>query len=219
MGIDTTSPKIKMLLLAVGDKYGKKPEVPVDFIGLADSIESNLKQHISPSTLERVWNYSTRNTTTVSVHTLNLLSEYVGKKNWTDFCSSLYACGLIDSDMVEDKAVFCKSLSVGDRLQIGWLPDRKCVIEYLGDYKFEAISCENSTLQSGDTFKCIEFIKGQPAVMDEFIQDSDSSKTSKRYIAGKHHGLSYIKKLGKPDYNIVYLHGLSSSGNSSAEKK
>ncbi|MCH5242538.1 MAG: hypothetical protein J1F67_08965 [Muribaculaceae bacterium] len=202
MGIETGSPKIQMLLLEVVNKFGSRPGVPADFIALADSIRSSLRQHISPSTLERVWNYSTRNAATVSVHTLNLLCEYVGKKNWSIFCSSLNESGLIDSDMVEDKAVFCKSLSEGERLQIGWLPDRKGVVEYLGDYKFKAISCENSTLKPGDTFKCIEFIKGQPAVMDELLQASDSSKTPKRYIAGKQHGLSYIKKLGKEECRV-----------------
>ena len=198
MGIETGSPKIKMLLLEIENKFGKQPGVPADFVALADTIRSSLKQHISPSTLERVWNYSTRTTSTISVHTLNLLCEYVGKKNWTDFCASLNKSGVIDSDMIEDKAVFCKSLSEGETFQIGWLPDRKCVIEYLGEYKFKAISCENSTLQPGDTFKCIEFIKGQPAILDELIQASDLSKTPKRYIAGKHHGLSYIKKIEKP---------------------
>ena len=219
MGIDTTSPKIKMLLLEVAKKFSRQPGVPADFIALADEIKSSIRQHVSPSTLERVWNYSTRNAATVSVHTLNLLCEYVGKNNWTNFCSTLNESGVIDSDMVEDKALFSISLSAGERLQIGWLPDRKCVIEYLGDYKFKAISCKNSTLQPGDSFKCIEFIKGQPAVMDELTQASDFSKTPKRYIAGKHHGLSYIKKLGKPDYTILYFHGLSSSGNSSTGKK
>lgn len=197
MGIETTSPKIKMLLLNVADKFGKHPCVPADFIALADEIKVSIKQHISPSTLERVWNYSTRQTSTVSVHTLNLLCEYVGKKNWTEFCQELNKSGVIDSDVIEEKAVLSKSLSVGEQLKICWLPDRECIIEYLGDYKFRAIDCKNSTLREGDTFKCIEFIKGQPAIMDELIQASDLSKTLKRYIAGKHHGISCIKILEK----------------------
>lgn len=219
MGIETTSPKIKMLLIEVADKFGNQPTVPADFIALADSMKSKLKQHISPSTLERVWNYSTRNTSAVSVHTLNLLCEYIGKKNWTEFCQSLNEAGLIDSDVIEDKTILSVSLIVGERHQFGWLPDRECIVEYLGDYKFKAVSCKNSTIKAGDTFKCIEFIKGQPAIMDEFRQTTNEVSSSKRYIAGKHHGLSFIKKIGKPIYNIVYFHGLSSSGNSSTGNK
>lgn len=184
-----------MLLLEAANKFGRQPEVPADFIALADSIKSALRHHISPSTLERLWNYSTRTASSVSVHTLNLLCEYVGKKNWKVFCSSLNETGLIDSDMIEDKAIFSNSLNPGERLEIGWLPDRKCVIEYLGEYKFKAIQCENSTMQPGDTFKCIEFIKNQPAIMDEFTPFGESGESYKRYTAGKYHGLSFIKKL------------------------
>ena len=97
--------------------------------------------------------------------------------------------------MVEGEYLSVDSLSTGDRIEIGWMPNRKCVIEYLGDYKFRAIYCENSTIQPVDTFKCVEFIKNQPAIMDEFIQSGNTDKTSRRYIAGKHHDLSFIKKL------------------------
>lgn len=195
MGIESGSPQIMVLRLKVENRFGKKCEVPADFVALADSIESQLKHHISPTTLERVWNYSTRVQATISVHTLNILCEYVDKKDWESFCKSLRESGIIDSEMVEGDFVAVKSLSEKERLEIGWLPDRRCVIEYLGEYKFRAIHCENSTMQTGDTFKCMEFIKNQPAIMDEFIQSDNPEKTPKRYIAGKHHGLSFIKKL------------------------
>lgn len=195
MGIASTSPQIKALRKEVEKKFGIECLVPADFIALADRIESLIKQHISPTTLERVWNYSTRGESSISIHTINILSKYIGKKDWPDFCKSLNESGIIDSEMVTGENIEVNSLKVGDRLQIGWMPDRKCEIEYLGDYKFKAIECENSTMQPGDTFRCVEFIKNQPAIMDEFIQARDTDKNPKRYIAGKHHGLSLIKKL------------------------
>ena len=219
MGIESTSPQIKALRLEVEKKYGKKLEVPADFMALSDRIIEILKQNISPSTLERVWNYSTRRNAVISSHTLNLLCEYIGKKDWTDFCKFLNESGIIDSDVVAGEYVKSNDLSIGERLQIGWLPNRDCIIEYTGDYKFKAIHCENSTLKSGDTFRCIEFIKGQPAIMDEFIQSEGDNKGLQRYIAGKSHGLSFIKRIGKPEFNLVYLHGLSSSGNSGTGKQ
>lgn len=198
MGIESSIPQIKALRLEVEKRFGKKCEVPADFVALADLIELTLKRHISPSTLERVWNYSTRGQASISMHTINILCEFIGKKDWSSFCESLNESGVIDSDIVEGENISSSTLSVGDRLQIGWLPDRKCVIEYLGDYKFVAIECENSTMQPGDKFKCVEFIKNQPAVMDEFIQIGDRDKCCKRYIAGKSHGLSFIKILDGP---------------------
>lgn len=183
--------------MQVEKKFGRKCEVPADFVALADRIQEFLKQHISPSTLERVWNYSTRGRSSISMHTINILCEYISKNDWTTFCKSLNESGIIDSDMIEGENVAVSSLSVGDIVEIGWLPDRKCEIEYLGDYKFRAIRCENSTMQPGDTFKCVEFIKNQPAILDDFIQAGNTDICHKRYIAGKHHGLSFIKKLSQ----------------------
>lgn len=199
MGIESAIPQIKALRLEVERKFEKKCEVPADFVALADHIELILKQHISPSTLERVWNYSTRGRASISMHTVNLLCKYIDRKDWASFCNSLNEKGILDSDIVEGEYISSNSLIPGDRLIIGWLPDRKCEIEYLGDYKFRAIDCENSTMKPGDTFKCIEFIKNQPAIMDEFIQSSGVGESHKRYIAGKHHGLSFIKKIRKSD--------------------
>lgn len=195
MGIESGSPQIMALRLDVEKKYGKKPEVPADFVALADDLAENLKQYISPSTLERVWNYSTRKNNTLSAHTLNLLCQYTGRKDWEDFCKVLNEDGVIDSDMVEGEHLKSSDLTAGDRLEIKWMPNRRCVIEYLGDYKYKAIECENSTLQPGDTFKCIEFIKNQPAIMDDFIVSGDGAGKAKRYIAGKYHGLSSVKKI------------------------
>ena len=195
MGIESGLPQIMALRLAVEKKYGKKCDVPADFVALADKIKRTLKQHISPTTLERVWNYSTRTQATISIHTLNILSEYIDKEGWTDFCKSLNVSGIVDSDMVMGEYVESKSLVIGDRIEIGWMPDRKCVVEYLGDYKYRAIHCENSTMLPGDTFKCVEFIKNQPAIMDEFLKAGEAGKSHQRYIAGKQHGLSFIKKL------------------------
>ena len=194
MGIESSSPQIITLRQHVEAKFGRKPCVPADFVALADNLRETIKEHISPTTLERVWNYSTRSATTLSAHTLNLLSKYIDRKDWSDYCQSLNEAGIIDSDMIDGVAVYSDSLSPGDRLQLGWVPDRNCIIEYLGDYKFIAISCENSTLRPGDTFKCLEFILHEPAIMDQLIQAVDPNKIPKRYVAGKVNGLSYIKK-------------------------
>lgn len=85
MGIDTASPKIKMLLREIENKFGREIKIPADFIELADSIKSEIKQNISPSSLERVWSYSKNDSTLISEDILNSLYEYVGKKNWPEF--------------------------------------------------------------------------------------------------------------------------------------
>ena len=195
MGIESTSPKIAALRLEVEKEFLKIPKVHNDFVELGDSIESKLKQHISETTLERVWNYSNRGYNTVTLHTLNILCRYIGKKDWQDFCDSLSESGLIDSDMFEGMAIKSEELKIGDRLQIGWLPDRICVIEYLGDNSFVALECENSTMQPGDMFHCLEFILHQPLNMDCFQKKGEKSNSSLRYVAGKMNGITTLRKL------------------------
>ena len=195
MGIDSFSPRIGMLRMKIEDSWGKTPRVHNDFMELADAIKSSLRKHISETTLERVWGYSNRGYKTVSIHTLDLLCEYAGAGSWEDFCRALGEAGIKDSDMFEGDSIYSDELQEGERLQIRWLPDRECIIRYLGNGRFVAEECVNSTMQPGDTFSCIGFRINQPAVMEKFIAANDDSGIPKQYIAGLNHGISFLKKL------------------------
>lgn len=195
MGVNRESSKIALIRLKVEETFGKAPKVHNDFVELAEEIKNNLKRHISETTLERVWGYSGRGYDTVSLHTLDMLSLYAGKDSWAHFCHTLQDEGLKDSDLFEGDYISSCDLKPGERLQIGWLPDRLCTIEFKGNNQFVALECQNATMQSGDSFLCNEFIINQPAVMDKFVSASDPSKSPKRYVAGIKHGLSILKKL------------------------
>lgn len=195
MGVESNSPNIALLRLKIESTFGKAPKVHNDFVVLAEKIESKLREHISETTLERIWRYSNRGYGNVSFHILDLLSRYLEFESWKQFCISLRNEGLQDSDMFDGESIFSRNLGKGDRLEIGWLPNRKCVVEYLGDNDFVAISCENSTLQPGDRFSCLEFILNQPCIMENLRTASQNSDTGKRYVAGVRHGLTTLKKL------------------------
>ena len=123
------------------------------------------------------------------------ISEYAGSGCWQNFCQSLHEEGIKDSDMFDDFSIFSEELEAGDRVLIKWLPDRECVVRYLGNNKFVAETCKNSSIQTGDTFSCLEFRLNQPAVMEQFISIDDASKNPKRYVAGLKHGISHLQKL------------------------
>lgn len=195
MGIDSFAPQIGMLRMKIEGSWGKIPRVHNDFMELADDIKNALRKHISETTLERVWGYSNRGYKTVSIHTLNLLCEYAGVRSWENFCRTLSETGIKDSDMFEGDAIYSDELKEGERLMISWLPDRECIIRYLGEGRFVAEDCKNSTIRPGDTFSCIGFRINQPAVMEKFVAFNDSSGTPKQYIAGLNHGISGLKKL------------------------
>ena len=182
MSINSNIPQIAELRSRVEDRFGKRLAVHSDFVSLVAVIEMELRQHISESTLERVWGYSTRGYDTVSLRTLDVLSRYANGCDWRSFCELLAQEGVCESEFFDDEIINSFELEIGDRLRIGWFPDRLCELSYLGENCFVAEMCENSKLQVGDTFSCSQFILG-------------NSARSQAYVVGRKNGLTILKKL------------------------
>ena len=198
MTIKSDIPQICALRERIEKKIGKPLNTHSDFVELTSLIELELRQHISESTLERVWNYSTRGYATVSLRTLNVLSNFATENNWNFFCDLLNKENNIESQVFNLEVISTEDLCVGDRIRIGWLPNRLCIIRYLGENHFIAEECDNSTMKKGDTFVCHQFILGKELVMSDFRQES------KIYIVGKEHGITTLNFLdgeGKIVYN------------------
>ena len=199
MSIQRDIPQIIALREQVESRFGKKLSVHADFLALVAVIEMEQRQHISESTLERVWGYSTRGYDTISLHTLDMLSQYAAGCCWEEFCKQLHSESGCESELFNAEHISSNELSVGDRLLIGWLPDRLCQVRYLGDNRFIAEECHNSKMQSGDTFLCLQFSLGKELMLNEFATASSNHKTAQTYLIGAQHGISTlrIKKSGK----------------------
>ena len=81
--------------------------------------------------------------------------------------------------------------SVGQRIRIGWLPNRLCIIRYLGDNRFIAEKCENSKMKEGATFSCLQFYLGKEAVLSDFKQNTEDAN-GKSYAIGIKNGLTTL---------------------------
>lgn len=194
MGVKSNIPQIVILRKRVEERFGKLLAVHADFVSLVEVIEKELRQHISESTLERVWGYSTRGYATVSLRTLDVLAGYAEGCDWHTFCERLVEDGVCDSNIFDSEVILASDLSVGDRLRIGWLPNRVCLVRYLGDNRFVADECEHSKLHVGDTFSCIQFAIGASLIMSD-LRCSDGREVSKTYIAGQKNGLTQLSLL------------------------
>ena len=191
MAIKSNIPQIVALRHRVEERFGKPLKVHADFLALVAIIEMEQRQHISETTLERVWGYSTRGYETVSLRTLDVLSMYGAGCLWIKFCEQLESeC---ESELFNIERVIAADLIIGDRLRIGWLPDRVCEIRHLGDNRFVAERCENSKMHEGDTFSCLQFSLGDEALLCDFRQSNTSP--SQTYIIGKQHGLTILSLL------------------------
>ena len=164
------------------------------FVKLTELIESKCKEHISVTTLERLWGYSTRNANKISERILDIIARFVDANNWEDFCIGLSRNR--ESILFEgDDIINCDNLKIGSRIKLGWQPDRMCEVEYLGDYRFVATKTENSTIRPGDTFRCLQIQKGRELQMDNFTRCNEQESSCARYIVGRTNGLSVVEHI------------------------
>lgn len=187
MSIKYESPYVAALKKSVESEFGRPIKTPTDFVLVADRIKTKTRQHISESTIKRLWTPSLAYKT-VSSNTLNVLSIYVGYKHFQDFQQRLSEQGFMESELIYgEECIKAKDLNIGDKVYIAWLPDRECTLEYLGNRQFKAIETLNSTIQAGDTFFCSQFIRGRKLYVDNL---EHNGQVYDSYGIGIEHGLT-----------------------------
>lgn len=192
MAIQTNTPEVHALKRAVEKRYGHSVDSRTDFMCLAIDIERVTHEHIAENTLRRLWG-RLRGYDTAFTRTLDVMSRYVGYAHWVSFCDDIKRNAGRESDIVSGKlSVKSADLEPGDRIRIGWLPDRLCVVEYIGGLTFKAIQTQNSTLQVGDTFECNIMLKDYPLFVDNLVHGGELCQ---RYAIGIDSGLKILEKL------------------------
>jgi len=191
MSVSVIIPEITALRSRVEEKYGESLETHNGFILLVGAIEAEVREHVSESTLERMWGYSTREAAYISLRTLNVLSRYVGASSWKGFCEDLKTSSQVESEEFSGDSIVTAALSAGKRLQLGWLPDRMITVEYRGMNRFVVIESLNSSLRPGDSFECLQIQVGRPLYLDRFRRTGADGEA--RYVAGERSGLTLVK--------------------------
>lgn len=175
----------------VEETYGLPMETHNAFIMLVGAIEAKVREHVSESTLERIWGYSTREASSISVRTLNVLSQYVGFPSWKGFCAHLKETSPRESEEFSADGILAHNLTPCALIKAGWLPDRIVTLRYLGEHRFEVVASENSSLQPGDSFECLHLQPGRPLYLDRFRRKGADKET--RYVAGERSGLTLLE--------------------------
>lgn len=191
MAIRTDSPQVTALKMAVEKRFGRPVEARSDFSSLAVDIELTTHEHISENTLRRLYG-KIPGYDTVFTRTLDVLSQYLGYKHWRIFIDSLDEAGKESDVVVGVSSVRVEELNPGDRVRIAWLPDRECVVEFVGGRIFKAVSTRNSTLQVGDTFECSMMLKNYPLFVDNLVHGGEICQ---RYSMGLNNGLTVLERL------------------------
>ena len=192
MAIDTSIPEVAALKLAVEKRFGHPIESRTDFTLLAYDIERITNSHIAENTLRRLWGrISSYNT--VFTRTLDVLAKYIGHEQWKSYCKFLKEKENRESNIiVEAVSIKVEDLIPGDKIRIGWLPDRICIVQFMGGKTFKCIDAKNATLQIGDTFECSLMLKDFPLFVDNLVHGGEFCT---RYTMGMINGITILEKL------------------------
>ena len=103
-----------------------------------------------------------------------------------------YAKANEESDFIHTNAIHADECQNGDRVRIAWLPDRICVLNYLGDYRWRVEEAVNSKLHVGDTFSCRVMAQGEVLNVDHVVT---ANGTFEGYYMGRKNGLTLVERL------------------------
>ena len=187
-----TIPELSYLLTEVEKRYGRRLATSSDFEALSVIIEHESGDVISASTLKRLWGYVTMKPVPRQ-STLDVLSRYVGNKNFYSFCQHIKNDNLFESRFFSTKSVMSSDLEQGAEILIGWAPDRLVQLEYLGGGEFVVRKSENSKLMVNDRFMATCFYIGYPLLIPRILRSGEYTPS---YIAGATEGLNRLEIIG-----------------------
>ena len=182
-------PELAYLLEEVEKKYGRRIATTTDFESLSVVIEHQTGELVSSSTLKRLWGYVSLNPTP-RVATLDILARFVGSRDFKKFCEGLKESRAFVSNFFTARYQTAAELTAGVMVTIGWAPNRRVKLRYLGEFMFEVLSSENSQLLLGDRFELSEIIVGYPLFISRILRNGEYTPS---YVAGRHDGINLLQ--------------------------
>jgi hypothetical protein len=182
-------PELAYLLSEVEKKYGRKIATSTDFEALSVIIEHQTREHLSSSTLKRLWGYVTLNPTP-RISTLDILSRYIGHQNFKAFCQSLTDSKAFSSTFFTARYLAVSELPIMSKVIVGWAPNRIVEMRYLGEITFEVEKSIHSKLKEGDRFELSDIILGYPMFISRILRNGEYTPS---YIAGRNEGINLLK--------------------------
>ena len=170
-------------------KSGNELRQPSDCEILSLDIEGKTGVRIGATTLKRLLGFA-QDERTPHTSTLDALARYLGYAHW-DELSKVEDNGNSDFDAPEDE-LRSADLKLGDHVEITYLPDRRLVLQYLGNYRYRVSDGENSKLQKDDEVEILHFVLHHPLLV---VNVWRSGECLGQFTAGRVSGLSSIKLL------------------------
>lgn len=171
------------------EKSGNQLRQPSDCEFLSLDIESKTRVRIGATTLKRLLGFA-HDERTPHASTLDAIAHYLGYAHWEEL--------LLIEDKgnsgfgTSDEEIRSADLQVGAILEITYLPDRRVVMQYLGNQRYRIVESENSKLQKGDELEIQNFVLHHPLLVLNVLREGESLG---QFTAGRVSGLTSVKVL------------------------
>lgn len=170
--------------------WGRTPATPRDFNQLSESILLTTHQHVSVSTLKRLWGY-VKSPHEPRRDVLDILASYCGYASWSAFSMTVEQGNLPpESNLVMGECIKGEEVPTGRLLRVIWRPQSACTFRSLGQGRFEVMESFGSKLPIGATFVCRQFIQGEPLYLTDLRMTPDMSPAS--YVCGRDAGVKIL---------------------------
>ena len=171
------------------EKSGNQLRQPSDCEFLSLDIESKTRVRIGATTLKRLLGFA-HDERTPHASTLDAIAHYLGYAHWEEL--------LLIEDKgnsgfgTSDEEIRSADLQVGAILEITYLPDRRVVMQYLGNQRYRIVESEKSKLQKGDELEIQNFVLHHPLLVLNVWRGGESMG---QFTAGRVSGLTSVKVL------------------------
>ena len=189
--MNKNAPEILSLRQDIEYEVKRRIRTPYDFEFLAGVVWERLNENISPTTLKRLWGYI-EGADTTRRSTLCLLSRFLGFADWEAYLAALAQRSDVESDTFRGEGVRTDELTPGQRVEVTWLPNRRCVFLYEGGSRYLVVEARNAKLHTGDRVETACFLLGKPMYLDNLVRGGDPPTS---YVAGSRNGLLSARLL------------------------
>ena len=170
-------------------KSGSDLRQPSDCEILSLDIESKTGVRIGATTLKRLVGFA-QDERTPHTSTLDAIARYLGYAHW-DELSKIEDNGNSDFETPDDE-VRSADLQLGAYVEITYLPNRRLILQNLGDNRYRVTESENIKLKKGDEVEILNFVLHHPLLVANVWRSGESLGP---FTAGRVSGLSSIKLI------------------------
>ena len=171
------------------EKSGNQLRQPSDCENLSLDIESKTRVRIGATTLKRLLGFA-HDERTPHASTLDAIAHYLGYAHWEELL-------LIEDKgnsgfSTSDEEIRSVELQPDVHVEITYLPDRRVVMQYLGNQRYRIVESEKSKLQKGDELEIQNFVLHHPLLVLNVLREGESLG---QFTAGRVSGLTSVKVL------------------------